>query len=69
MRNLYQNFDFPVQRVSNAEKNKAEWYANCCDWIIAQGMAMKDSENLETRYKVLNGEISDDLYKKIKRSG
>ena len=65
MRNLYQNFDFPVQRVSNAEKNKAEWYANCCDWIIAQGMAMKDSENLETRYKVLNGEISDDLYKKV----
>lgn len=65
MRIEYQNFDFPNQRVSNAEKQKASWYGNCCDWIIAQAQGMKDLKNLETRYKVLNEEIPDELYKKV----
>ena len=65
MRSTYQNFDFPVQRVSNAEKKKPEWYANCCDWIISQGQGMKNLKNLETRYQILNGQISDELYKKV----
>lgn len=65
MRNNFQNFDFPQQRVPNSEKKKAEWYANCCDWIIAQAEGMKDYNNLELKYRVLNGEIPDELYKKI----
>ena len=59
------NYDFPIQRVSNAEKEKPEWYANCCDWIIERAVNSKDESQLELRYKVLNGEIPDELYKKI----
>lgn len=62
---LNSNFDFPSQRVSSSEKEKPEWYANCCDWIIAQAQSMKDSHNLELKYRVLNGEIPDEFYKKI----
>ena len=65
MRNNFQNFDFPQQRVPNSEKKKAEWYANCCDWIIAQAEGMKDYNNLELKYRVLNGEIPNEFYKKI----
>lgn len=59
------NYDFPIQRVSNAEKEKHEWYANCCDWIIERAVNSKDESQLELRYRVLNGEIPDELYKKI----
>lgn len=65
MRNNFQNFDFPQQRVSNAEKKKPEWYANCCDWIIAQAQGMKDINDLELKYRVLNGEVPNEFYKKI----
>lgn len=57
--------NFPSQRVSDAEKNKPEWYANCCDWIIAQGQSIRDEEELESRYEVLKGNINDKYYKKI----
>lgn len=59
------NYDFPIQRVSNTEKEKPEWYANCCDWIIERAVNSKDESQLELRYRVLNGEIPDELYKKI----
>ena len=29
MRNTFQNFDFPLQRVPNSRKKEADWYANC----------------------------------------
>lgn len=60
-----QSFPFPNQRVSNAEKEKGEWYANCIDWIIAKGVSIRDSYELDTKYEVLQGKIPDEFYKKI----
>ena len=65
MRHNFQSFDFPQQRVSNAEKNKPEWYAACCDWIIAQGQGIRDTKELEDKYDILNGKIGSEYYKKI----
>lgn len=39
--------NFPSQRVSNAEKEKPEWYAQCCDYVIAMGQSCADKDNLE----------------------
>lgn len=60
-----QSYDFPQQRVPNSEKNKPEWYAACTDWIISQAESMKDVKSTELKYRVLNGEIPDEYYKKI----
>lgn len=65
MRNELQSFDFPLQRVPNSEKEKAEWYANCCDWIIAQGLACRDQDELIMKYRMLHGDIPEEYYKKI----
>lgn len=62
---LPREYDFPRQRVSNAEKNKPEWYAGCCDWIIAQGQNIRNSSDLEKKYRVLKGDIPTEFYKKI----
>lgn len=62
---LPREYDFPRQRVSNAEKNKPEWYAGCCDWIIAQGQNIRNSSDLEKKYRVLKGDIPNEFYKKI----
>lgn len=59
------NYPFPNQRVSSAEKNKPEWYANCTDWIIAQGQNIRDVEELEMKYDILKGMIPDEFYKKV----
>ena len=63
MRFNFQTFEFPLQRVSNARKKEADWYANCCDWIIARGMANRDSNTLEDKYNILN-----DIHEKPYRS-
>lgn len=65
MAELPREYDFPRQRVSNAEKNKPEWYAGCCDWIIAQGQNIRNSSDLEKKYRVLKGDIPSEFYKKI----
>lgn len=62
---LPREYDFPRQRVSNAEKNKPEWYAGCCDWIIAQGQNIRNSSDLEKKYRVLKNDIPSEFYKKI----
>lgn len=62
---LPREYDFPRQRVSNVEKNKPEWYAGCCDWIIAQGQNIRNSSDLEKKYRVLKGDIPSEFYKKI----
>ena len=64
MHNFLQNTEFPSQRVSDAEKSKYEWYSGCCDWIIAQGQAYKDSADIELKYNVLQGRIPEEFYKK-----
>lgn len=65
MRTVLQQFDFPQQRVPNSRKREADWYANCCDWVIAQGYACRDVTETELKYSVLNGKIPDEFYKKI----
>ena len=65
MRSNFQPFDFPIQRVPNSRKKEADWYASCCDWIIAQGQANRDVSDIETKYNILNGKIPDEFYKKI----
>ena len=65
MRSVLQQFDFPQQRVPDSRKKEADWYSNCCDWIIAQGYACRDVTDIETKYGILNGKIPDIFYKKI----
>lgn len=57
--------NFPSQRISNAEKEKPEWYAQCCDYVIAMGQSCADKDNLEKKYLILNGEVPDEFYRKI----
>lgn len=64
MRSNIQAYDFPRQRISNKEKDII-WAANSCDWIIAQGLANRDANELEIKYRILNGDIPDEFYKKI----
>ena len=35
---------FPSQRVSYEERQQAEWYANCCDGVIALAQSIRDSQ-------------------------
>lgn len=65
MRSELQPFDFPQQRVPNSRKKEEDWYASCCDWIIAQGQAYRDVAQLEIKYGILQGRIPDSFYKKI----
>lgn len=65
MRSDYQMYDFPVQRVPNSRKKEESWYASCCDWIIAQGLANRDSNELEIKYRILHGDIPEEFYKKV----
>ena len=65
MRSEFQIFDFPQQRVPNSRKKEADWYAACCDWVIAQGQNNRDSSQLEIKYGILQGKIPDEFYKKI----
>ena len=55
---------FPTQRVSGAEKRKAEWYANCIDYVIAMGIASNDRTEDELELSILRGNIPDSFYKK-----
>lgn len=65
MRSDYQMYDFPVQRVPNSRKKDITWAASCCDWIIAQGLANRDSNELEIKYRILHGDIPEEFYKKV----
>lgn len=64
MRSYFQMYDFPKQRVPDSEKKKEEWYAACCDWIIAQGEAARDSNELEIKYSILQGKMPSEFYRK-----
>lgn len=58
-------YDFPSQRVSDSEKEKEEWYANCIDWIIEKGVSYKDEKTIINKYNILQGKVSDEAYHKI----
>lgn len=54
---------FPNQRVSQTEKGKPEWYANCCDYVIEAGVACKE-DNIEEKFGILHGDIPHEYYRK-----
>ena len=58
-------YDFPKQRVPNSEKSKPEWYANCCDWIIAKAIGLRNKTEMYQRYEILQGRMPGEFYKKI----
>lgn len=64
MQGFRQSYDFPRQRIPSSKKD-ITWAAQCADWIIAQGQAIKDEEELIKLYKVAHGEIPDEFYRKI----
>lgn len=65
MIDLDRNIEFPPQRVPNSRKREEDWYAACCDFVIARGLASKNDDEVEIKYSVLNGKIPDSFYKKI----
>ena len=65
MRSNLQPYDFPLQRVPNSRKKEEDWYAACCDWVIAQGLSNRNNDDLEVKYRILHGDIPDTFYKKI----
>lgn len=64
MNDILRSVDFPSQRVSDAEKEKYEWYAACCDYIISQGQAYRNSSEVKLKYEILQGRMPDEFYKK-----
>lgn len=64
MEYIRHRIDFPQQRVSGATKKKAEWYANCIDYIIDAGLACNDRTDTETMLAIQHGDIPDSFYKK-----
>ena len=58
------NNEFPLQRVSGTQKKKAEWYANCIDYIIDAGTAFNDRRDTEIKLGILHGDIPQEFYKK-----
>ena len=58
------SYAFPKQRVTASEKNKPEWYANCIDWIIAQGQNINDPYRVEEEMNILKGDIPEKYYRK-----
>ena len=47
--------NFPKQRVSYSEKQKADWYANCIDYVIEAGLSCNDRGDTEQKLDILHG--------------
>ena len=62
--NLFNDKYFPRQRVSHAEKQKPDWYANCIDYVIDAGTSFNDRKETETKLAILHGDIPNEFYKK-----
>lgn len=58
------NAHFPQQKVSGSEKRKAEWYANCIDYVIDAGLSFNDRNDTEMKLRILRGDLPNELYKK-----
>lgn len=58
------SYEFPAQKVSAAEKEKASWYANSIDYIISLGESMNDRSEVETKLNILHGNMPNEFYTK-----
>lgn len=61
---LTYNGIFPQQRVSGNEKKKADWYANCIDYVIDLGLSFNDRDDTELKLGILRGDLPNEFYKK-----
>ncbi|AXF52194.1 MAG: putative portal protein [crAssphage sp. isolate ctcc615] len=55
---------FPQQRVDGSIKSKADWYANCIDYIIDAGLSFNDKNDTELKLGILRGDLPNEFYKK-----
>ena len=58
------NVNFPQQRVPYSQKQKAEWYANCIDYVIDMGIACNDRTDTEQKLNILHDNIPNSFYRK-----
>lgn len=58
------NATFPQQRVSSSIKKKADWYANCIDYVIDAGLSFNDRTDTELKLGILRGDLPTEFYKK-----
>ena len=58
------NVNFPQQRVPYSQKQKADWYANCIDYVIDMGMSCNDRVDTEVKLNILHDNIPNSFYKK-----
>ena len=58
------SYNFPLQRVSGAVKQKPDWYANCIDYVIDMGLNASDRNEVLQQLDILHGNIPDEFYKK-----
>lgn len=58
------NATFPSQRVSSSEKRKADWYANCIDYVIDAGLSFNDRTDTELKLGILRGDLPNEFYRK-----
>ena len=58
------NVNFPQQRVPYSQKQKAEWYANCIDYVIDMGMGCNDRTDTEEKLNILHDNIPNSFYRK-----
>ena len=58
------NATFPQQRVSKTTKQKADWYANCIDYVIDAGLSFNDRKDTELKLGILRGDMPNEYYKK-----
>lgn len=56
--------NFPQQRVSASTKDKADWYANCIDFVIDAGLSFNDRADTELKLGILRGDLPNEFYKK-----
>lgn len=56
--------NFPQQRVSASTKDKADWYANCIDFVIDAGLSFNDRNDTELKLGILRGDLPNEFYKK-----
>lgn len=58
------NATFPNQKVSKSDKSKADWYANCIDYVIDAGLSFNDRNDTELKLGILRGDMPNEFYKK-----
>lgn len=65
MQTIRHDLYFPAQRVSYEDKEQAEWYSNCIDFIINAGLDYNDREETKQVLGILHGDMPNRFYKKV----